>query len=277
MLKRNVIIGASLAGAVLVGALIAAACSGTETPDKIDLSTIHTTAAETMAPETSAAPATEAASENPSESGSETSDIKNVSYELASYQDGTITIQYPQVKDMSDADKQEKVNALLKKNALSLLDAWNSEDGKLTLDIRCEVPGVSRKRITAVYTGYASREDAAHPANLFFSNTVDLSTCKDIGFSDYADPYTMAGYVLSDDVQFDGLDAEQTSAVLEDRKTMDIEYYTDIFRTADFPFDAKTTWPSSFSYEKQGVIYFSIPTAHVLGDYAIVKFTPDTK
>ena len=58
---------------------------------------------------------------------------------------------------------------------------------------------------------------------------------------------------------------------------MDIEYYTDIFENADFPFDAENYWPSTFSYEKQGEIYFSIPVSHSLGDYAIVKFTPETK
>ena len=41
--------------------------------------------------------------------------------------------------------------------------------------------------------------------------------------------------------------------------------------------DAENYWASDFSYEKQGEIYFSIPVSHSLGDYAIVKFTPETK
>ena len=103
------------------------------------------------------------------------------------------------------------------------------------------VPALSQKRITVLYTGYASQEGAAHPVNQFYTNTVDLSSCKDMGLSDFADPYTMAGYVLSDDVEFDGVNGDQLTALLEERSAMDIEYYTDIFENADFHSMQKTT------------------------------------
>ena len=67
----------------------------------------------------------------------------------------------------------------------------------------------------------------------------------------------------------------------------DIETYTEMFRRADFPWkEPKTTskgsdeavkFPEVFSYEDQGTIYVSIPVPHALGDYALIKYTPDTK
>lgn len=275
MINRNVIIGAAIAGVIVVGAAVAVLVSSSETPDKIDLSSIHTEAS-TEAPETTAPPETTTAA--PTEASQESENIQSLSYTIAVYEsNGKIRIEYPVINQMDDTEKQEKINQHLMDNALSLLKAWDTEGGKCTIDIKCQVPALTRKRITAVYTGYASQEGAAHPVNLFYTNTYDLIAHADLGLSDFADPYTMAGYVLSNDVQFAETGGGSLADALEARQAMDIDYYTDIFTHADFPFDAETTWPSSFSYERQGVIYFSIPVNHAIGDYLIVKFTPETK
>lgn len=276
MLNRNVIIGAVIAGVIAVGAAVAVLVSGSETPDKIDLSSIHTSEAPTTeVPETTAPP--ESTTQAPTQA-QEDEDVQSLTYSIAVYeQDGKIRIEYPVISQMTDTQKQDRINQHLMDNALSLLKSWDTEDGKCSIDIKCQVPALTRKRITAVYTGSASQEQAAHPVNLFYTNTYDLVAEADLGLSDFADPYTMAGYVLSDDIQFAQIGSTSLADALAARQTMDINYYTEIFTQADFPFDAETTWPSSFSYERQGVIYFSIPVPHALGDYLIVKFTPETK
>lgn len=273
MTNRNIIMGAVLSGVVIIGTVAAVACSSMETPDKIDLASTHTTAAQTTAAasEETAAPVTEAAEETTAVLIT----AENISYELSTYTDGNISIQYPVLSNLGS--QEEPVNQLLKDNALSILNAYDTENGDTSIQIKCQVPSITKKRATAIYKGTASVKGAAHPVNVYYTNTVDLTACKDLGLSDFADPYTMAGYVLSDDVQFDGLSGNSLSAALEERKLMDIQYYTQIFEEADFPFDASKTWPSSFCYEKQGEIYFSIPVSHALGDYAIVKFIPETK
>ena len=86
----------------------------------------------------------------------------------------------------------------------------------------------------------------------------------------------MAGYVMSEGCQFDGLDGETEKAVREYIAGQSMDYFTELFRGADFPLKGDT-FPESFSYETEGDIFFSIPVPHALGDYAIVKFTPDTK
>lgn len=98
-----------------------------------------------------------------------------------------------------------------------------------------------------------------------------------MGLNDFTDAYTMAGYVLSEDVRFPKLNAEETSAALEYRSTQSMEALTAVFENTDFPLSGKETWPESFSYEKQGRIYFSLPIPHALGDYVIVEFDPATK
>ncbi len=58
MINRNVIIGAVIAGVLAVGTSVAVLVSSSETPDKIDLSSIHTAETPTEAPETTAPPET---------------------------------------------------------------------------------------------------------------------------------------------------------------------------------------------------------------------------
>lgn len=172
---------------------------------------------------------------------------------------------------------QAKVNELLKNNALSYIKAVGVDESKDALSVKCEVISVDRKRLTATYTGTYSAEGAAHPVNVFYANTVNLSQALDLGFSDFTDAYTMAGYVLSDDVEFAGLSAEEAKAVLEYRSTLTLEQLTEIFNNADFPLASADKWPESFSYEKRGTVCFSLPVPHALGDYVIVTFDPSTK
>ena len=87
----------------------------------------------------------------------------------------------------------------------------------------------------------------------------------------------MAGYVLSDDVEFLGVTQDQKEAFLEYRGSLDLDILTEVFDGADFPRASENAWPESFSYENHGTICFSVPVPHALGDYVIVTFNPSTK
>lgn len=253
--------------------------------EKIDLSNIQTTAAETMAPETSKAPAapeTSAASGgstsgNSSDSGKggSTSAVKKISTKINTYTSGSISIEYPSVTNLEDSSKAASIDTLLKENALSILDAYEVDGAQDTLSIKCSVLLADRSRITVTYTGTCMKKGAAYPVNIFYSNTVDVGKGTDIGFGRFADPYTMAGYVLSDDCEFYNVSPELAAGLMEYKNGTSIETYTAMFNQADFP--VRDTFPESFSYEHEGTIFFSIPVPHALGDYAIVKYTPDTK
>lgn len=264
---QKVLIGVAAAAVVIGGVAIGLTLS--KSPDKIDLSTIHTEAAnETMAPTaaptaapTTAAPAAEA-EKTPDNAGT----ASGVTAALDTYTSGKVSIQYPVVDKMENADLQAQVNELLKSNALSYVKANGIDEAKDTLTIKCKVIDLDRKRLTATYTGQLSAHGAAHPVNVFYSNTVNLPQASDLGFNDFTDAYTMAGYVLSDDVKFSGLSADEAKAVLEYRSSLTLDGLTADFRAADFPLSKDGKWPASFSYEKQGAICFSMPVPHALGD-----------
>lgn len=271
---------------VLAGSVMITGCKK-DKREKIDLSSIHTTAAETMAPETSQA-ATEAVTIAPESASTEgsgssasggknhaSSNVKNISTKLNTYASGKVSVEYPSVVNLEDHAKSASIDTLLKDNALAILTAYGIDDTADSLTVKCQVLSADRNRITVTYTGTYQAKDAAHPVNLFYSNTIDVNKAENIGFSKFADPYTMAGYVLSNDCRFYHATPEIAAELMRVKNDTTIEAYTTLFNQADFPYSG--TFPESFSYENEGTIFFSIPVPHALGDYAIVMYTPDTK
>ena len=271
--NKKILIGAIGAAVVIGGIAIGLLLS--KTPEKADLSTIHTEAA-TEAPKETLPAATQATETEETTEGQEDA-ASSVSASIETYTSGKVSIQYPAVDQMDDTSKKDKINELLKTNALSFIKANDIDESNDTLDIKCKVISVDRKRLTATYTGTLSAKGAAHPVNLFYSNTVNLLQAQNLGLDDFTDAYTMAGYVLSDDVKFSGISSDVEAQVLSYRSSMDLDSLTAVFNSADFPLSSETQWPESFSYEKQGTIYFSLPVPHALGDYVLVAFDPTTK
>lgn len=254
--------------------------NGCKSHEKIDLSSIHTTSAQTTAPEKESMPETTTVPPSSAETTSSAPDKANLSATLETYSSNKISIQYPVISN-SSSPKEAEINTLLKTNALSILEAWEIDEEKDLLSIECNVISADRKRITATYTGNFHADTAPHPTNVFYTNTIDISAGKNLELNDYADAYTMAGYVMSDDCQLYQVSSELEKEILSYKNTQSIDSYTDLFNHADFPLEKndnqKVIFPESFSYENQGIIYLSIPVPHALGDYVLVKFSPDTK
>lgn len=248
--------------------------------EEVDLSGIHSSqASETAAPST--VPAVEVTSTAEARESTEASQdaSSNVSAKIETYRDtssGSVSIQYPVVSNLNDPQIQDDVNELLLSNATAITGQYTPED-QVTLDITCQIVSVDRNRLVAVYKGISQIEGGAHPTNIFYTNTVDLKQAKSLGFNDYSDAYTMAGYLMSDDVRFSHAAKEQE--ILDFRSSLSVEEYTKMFEQADFPLNSAedTAFPESFSYTHEGIMYFSIPVPHSLGDYAIVKFNIDGK
>lgn len=242
-----------------------------------DLTSIHTTAApETLAPtipETTA-PATTAASSK------ETSAVKGISTTIETYKSNKISVQYPVVSGMTDSIRQDQVNQLLKDNAISYITLQGVDESKDQLAITCKVISIDRKRIIATYTGTYTKTESAYPVNVFYTSTIDLDQAKNLGLNQFTDGYTMAGYVLSNDCEFYNVSSQLKDELLNYRASKTIEDFTKLFNSADFSTmksGKDAAFPESFSYTDKGILYFSIPVPHALGDYAIVKFNLDGK
>lgn len=268
---------------ILSGVCLLSGCKSKE-HNKIDLSSIHTSAAptketvrETMA--STIEPTTVA--ETTSTSKESEASAVNIASGIKTYTADSISIQYPVVSNMTDTAKQASVNDLLKTNATSVTKQFDSLSSELSnLSIKCKVLSIDRSRMTAVYTGSYTMHGGAYPNQIFHTNTVDLKEAKSLGFNDFSDAYTMAGYVMSEDCQFYNVSDSLKEELLAYRATQSLDFYTKLFNSADFPLegDGETfVFPESFSYTHQGTLYFSIPVPHTLGDFAIVSYNMDGK
>lgn len=279
MIKRN-FKHASRHTLLLLTLAVSGTClmTGCKKKEKLDASSIHTTAAETMAaqPETTKdAPEITIDAEEKETTAAAKPAVPNITTKKNTYTSGKVSIEYPSVLNLDDKEKAAAIDTMLKDNALSIIKAYSMDETKDSLDIKCHVLSAGRSRITVTYEGTGMAEGAAHPTNFFYSNTIDVQKAENLGFDKFADPYTMAGYVLSGDCQFPKANDAVKADLMKIKNDTSLEEYTKMFQNADFPFEGD--FPSSFSYEHEGNIYFSIPVPHAIGDYAIVMYTPDTK
>lgn len=283
-MRKQHVLFAALAAAVALSA------SGCKSREKIDLDTLHTSEAETMAStETSGGDKekeTEKAEEKETEKeagketgetqkGADSSSALSVRSKIATEKQGKTSIEYAVLSNLRDPKMEETVNALIKEKALQILTDYQIDPAADTLTVKCTVLSLDKNKAVLTYEGSLMVNGAAHPSDLFYTTTVDLNKGTLLGLSDYADAYTMAGYILSDDcVLKKPADAKEA---LEYLKSQDLNAMWDILKQCDFTAENTEGFPQSFSYENQGIIYMAVPVPHALGDYVIVSYTPDTK
>ena len=252
--------------------------------EPVDLTSIHTSkaAAETMASSIAKQEETTTASEETT-TKAPSANAAQIASEIQSYHPGdqeNITISYPIISNMKDSGNEEEVNKLLKENASAFYHSLGEDNIPDSMNIKCSVESLDRNRITAVYKGVYTPKGGSYPINVFYTNTVDLQQVKSLGINDYSDAYTMAGYLMSEDVEFYQVSDGLKNSLLAHRAAQTIEDYTNLLNEADFPLktsDSGKEFPGSFSYLNQSTLYFSIPVPHELGDYAIVTIPIDGK
>jgi len=256
----------------------AVSLSGCKKDKDVDLTGIHTTAsettpvAETMAPETTVAVETTEA--ETTKAGTDASEALSVRSKIATEKDGKVSIEYPILSNLRDDNTAETVNDLIKEYATKLVKDFELDPEKDNVTITCDVISLDRSKAVLEFKGSMKEDGAAHPTGLYYTMTVDLSKGILQGLTDYADAYTMAGYILSDDCII--TKADDKKAAKEYFETVDVETLWETLKNCDFTSGSKR-FPQAFSYVNEGIIYISVPVPHAIGDYVIVEFHPEGK
>ena len=71
--------------------------------------------------------------------------------------------------------------------------------------------------------------------------------------------------------------AEIADNVKDFIKSSGKDLWNSVLAECDFTSVPDGTFPQAFSYEKDGDIYLIVPVSHAAGDYALVKYSPETK
>ena len=274
--------------------------AGCKSKDTSDLKSIMTTEANgAMSPTTTAAegangamsPTTIAPTSDSKESTSlaetksgkattaekKSSSKSSVTENAQSYSKDKSKISYPKLSGI-DSKIESSVNKAIQDNAKLALDSFTSNAGS-TAELKYNVKNQSRNRMSIVYTG--TLKTGNESKKIIFTNNINLDTGESIGLTDFADPLTIANYILSDDVELENATNTQAAGFTEYKKTLSVDTLKALLEDADFPLikknDVNEGFPKLFSYESGGDIYISIPLSHELGDYVLVKYSPSTK
>ena len=274
--------------------------AGCKSKDTSDLKSIMTTEANgAMSPTTTAAegangamsPTTIAPTSDSKESTSlaETKSGKTTTAEKKSSSKSSVTenaqsysknkskISYPKLNGI-DSKIESSVNKAIEDNAKLALDSFTSNAGS-TAELKYNVKNQSRNRMSIVYTG--TLKTGNESKKIIFTNNINLDTGESIGLTDFADPLTIANYILSDDVVLENASNSQAAGFAEYKKTLSVDTLKALLEDADFPLikknDVNEGFPKMFSYESGGDIFISLPISHELGDYVLVKYSPSNK
>ena len=274
--------------------------AGCKSKDTSDLKSIMTTEANgAMSPTTTAAegangamsPTTIAPTSDSKESTSlaETKSGKTTTAEKKSSSKSSVTenaqsyskdkskISYPKLNGI-DSKIESSVNKAIEDNAKLALDSFTSNAGS-TAELKYNVKNQSRNRMSIVYTG--TLKTGNESKKIIFTNNINLDTGESIGLTDFADPLTIANYILSDDVELENATNTQAAGFTEYKKNLTVDTLKALLEDADFPLikknDVNEGFPKLFSYESGGDIFIAMPLSHELGDYVLVKYSPSTK
>jgi hypothetical protein len=264
--------------AAFMAALLATGC-GKKSSSKVVETSAENRAAETAASSGSAESSTAAA-------GSQAAEKRAlISAKTENYQKDNISIGYPVVSGLTDSAQQEKLNAHLKENALSPIEALLSDATKDKLTVTAEVISADADRVVVVYRGEMQRSGDAAPVQLFYSNTVAVRSLKDLSLRDAVDADSMANYALSDAFELANAGESEVNAykawIQANGKDALQKSIAEKLEASDFPLkkgdDGKLKWPESFSYVKNGEIYFSLSLPAEYGSVVVFKYDMVTK
>ena len=117
--------------------------------------------------------------------------------------------------------------------------------------------------------------ETAHPSNVRYAVSVNLNTGSPIGLTAYADADSIAEYLSSDNVVV--VEPADTAAEVKDSiKSSGKELWQTVLQNVILLRKGRDIL-QAFSYEKDGDIYLIVPVSHAAGDYALVKYSPETK
>lgn len=201
----------------------------------------------------------------------------SVTENAQSYSKDKSKISYPKLSGIY-SKIESSVNKAIEDNAKLALDSFASSAGS-TVELKYNVKNQSRNRMSIVYTG--TLETGNESKKIIFTNNINLDTGESIGLTDFADPLTIANYILSDDVELENATNSQAAGFTEYKKTLTVDTLKALLEDADFPLikknDVNEGFPKLFSYESGGDIFIAIPLSHELDDYVLVKYSPSTK
>jgi len=95
-----------------------------------------------------------------------------------------IIINYPQISNLNDDDKQKKINELIKVEALKIQEYYKDDISNLNLKMDYDITYNGSDLLSIQYLGLAMIKNAAYPINEINTTNIDMEKVQLLTFSD---------------------------------------------------------------------------------------------
>ena len=175
---------------------------------------------------------------------------------------GGVTIHYPQLHGLADADKEQAINGLIKESILPL--AFQTSD-YFIMDMACQISRRSDTLLSILYQGAATSNN--YNGNVIYSTTIDLETVKILNLPDFVNIDRNLVTTIRYAKEVTGgprlYGADKSPLVDELRNGANSGIYEGLWRAGNGGYYEFCVAPNA--------IIISVPVSHAGGDYALVR------
>nr|WP_304216535.1 hypothetical protein [Fredinandcohnia onubensis] len=209
--------------------------------------------------------------ETPSKQVGEEKNTEPFEIDTATYEDGELTIHYPQLNKMQDKDLEQQINTLIKEDATLFLKQYQGGDSPLEMNYEVVLPASDTFSIQ--YTGDYS--GGMYPTSLLFTTTIDWRNGEKVRLSDkfvidvgFIEKLQNAPYIDWENPKEPN--QEKQTAIVEYLDTFDSQTLIEAITKADHPNPEENPY-GVFSNFLDDAVIISIQVPHALGDHSEFK------
>lgn len=196
-----------------------------------------------------------------------------VTYEIetAAYEEGVVKITYPQLVNMDNQEKQQRINESIK-NAVTHV---TTDENLSSYELRYETATKGAGMVSFIFRGTSYYEGAAYPNNMIKTLNIDLNTEKNVRLKDFADlSAVVSGLEMAEGYQIvnEGVELSDFSAFLNNGSVTD---YAITLLDFDLDLANPDLRPAGFSAIRENHLVLFIEAEHAMGDYVELEFQAD--
>ncbi|MDR3598343.1 PdaC/SigV domain-containing protein [Clostridium sp.] len=207
------------------------------------------------------------------------------------YKIANITIKYPQISNLGDADRQSQINKLIKNSVIEGYDLtetiktgvipdYNEPIENLTMDVTYSIELQDENILSIKYLCEANMKNSAHPNNYLYTTNIDISDAKILKLSDMfvIDKTLVNAFKNGTYIPWSkDFDTSDNKTLEENLKREISNYYNDndqvmitSLKQSDNP-EGPTNSYLNFSYLTKDGLVISTGVSHAEGDHAEFK------
>lgn len=186
----------------------------------------------------------------------------------------SVFISYPVFSFQKNIDAGV-INQRIQEDALRILEYFDVDMERDTLDITYEIADITEDWISIVYCGSYSQADSAYPTAVKYTSNLSLVDGLHLRLAQMESAEVLAQRIVEGNFRIIGEDEELKTAIRELVEGMEPTELAQNLEAADFGMESYEAYPEWFSFwstmEGETQISIVMPVIHALGDYAVLE------